>query len=130
MYNDKDEAKKRFDPTVSEIAGEVGGAGGERMYHAWVSADGRRFSNANHPAGVAVRRGGEEDNDVEAGRGGFGGYREFGYAVGSGGSGGSGGNGSGSQLNQIRKETEVHIMLEEEGPKREPSEDGSTARLT
>jgi hypothetical protein len=101
--------RKRFDPTVSEILAEGHNGDGERMYHAWVSADGRRFSE--------VQRG-EGGRENGGGNGLFGGRAR--------------GRGSSERVDEegIRKETEVRVTEEPAGSRREPSEDGSTVRLT
>lgn len=118
-------ARKRFDPSVSEIIDGAGGEdGGERMYHAWVSANGRRASNA-----------------AQGGFGTTGGRGNAAAVVGGGHRGRTSAvefadshhdlerNGGG-----IRKETEVHVVEEDVDAMmkrdREPSEDGSTVRLT
>lgn len=100
----KDTSKKRFDPTVSEIMA-AGESDEQRMYHAWVTTDGRRYSEA--------------PRDTKAGFG-----RGRGSAI------QFAGEGDVESQGRIRKETQVHVTVEgTHEPKREPSEDGSTIQL-
>lgn len=96
-------SKKRFDPTVSEIM--ANGDDHQRMYHAWVTTDGRRYSEATRDMRNGTERGRASavqfagDDDLEP-------------------------------QGRIRKETQVQVTVEgEREPKREPSEDGSTIQL-